>query len=168
MARVDWITWKTNTNEIINPDKIIEIISDKFQNYTSYMNSVVYEGIDSEIENGGLDQLSLNVMGNSPANEKAIAILNSINEIENIIETLKNQIYNATLEQKKIEKQQLINELEEKIKSEEKILNNTLSVKEKLSNSNSIISDKKVTDMIDISTERLNKLKERLELAKSI
>lgn len=168
MARVDWITWKTNTNEIINPDKVIQKISDKFQNYTSYMNSVVYESIDSEIEKGGLDQLSLNVMGNSPANEKAITILNSINEIENIIETLKNQIYDAVVEQKKMEKQQLIDAIEEKIKSEEKILNNTLAVKEKINSANSIISNKKVTDMIDISTERLNRLKERLELAKSL
>ncbi len=168
MARVDWITWKTNPNEIINPDKIIDMITDNFQNYSCYMNSVVYEGIDSEVTHGGLDTLSLNVMGNSPANEKAVNILNSINEIENTIETLKNSIYDAALEQKKIEKQQLISAINEKIESEEKILNNTITLRDKIKNPIDSINSKKITDIIDISTQRINKLKERLEQAKAL
>ena len=51
----------------------------------------------------------------------ALNILNNIDEIKSIIENLKLQIENATEEQKKIEKDQLVNALDTKIEEEKQI-----------------------------------------------
>ena len=132
MAKVDWITWKTDPSEIINPDKVGEKISNIFKDYNCYMNSVVYEGILHEIEKGGLDKMSLNLLGTSPANESAIDILENITEIKEIINSLQEDVLKSAEEQKEIEKNQLIQVIEEKILEEENKLNNTLSLKEKI------------------------------------
>ena len=164
MAKVDWITWKTDINEIIKPDTIIENIDEIFQNYNCYMNSVVYEGINHEIVNGGLDQDSLNLVGVSPANETAIKIKNSIDNIKNVIEGLKNEIRISTNEQKQIEKQQLIDAINKKIDEEKKILDNTITLKEKINNSNSNIIDiNQVEDIIEITQEKIKRLEEKLD-----
>ena len=89
------------------------------------------------------DKQSLNILGESPANEMAINILNNIDEIKSIIENLKTQINEELNEQKGIEKKQLINDLEDKI-SEEKAVST--------SENSSII----------------NKLEERLEQVKAL
>ena len=39
MSKADWITWKTDPKEIINPEKLIEEIEEYYQNYESTMNS---------------------------------------------------------------------------------------------------------------------------------
>lgn len=147
MSKVDWINWKTNPNEIINPDKIMEEIDQKYESYNTYMNPVIYEGIKYEVSMGGLDKSSLNILGSSPTNELAINILDNINEIKNIIGNLKNQLEIDALEQKQIEKKQLIEAIESKIEKEE--------VKKK-NNSNPEIE------------EHIKELKERLNLANSI
>ena len=51
MAKVDWITWKTDPSEIINPNTISNKIADIYQDYNCYMNSTVYEGLNHEIKN---------------------------------------------------------------------------------------------------------------------
>ena len=38
MSRVDWITWKTNPKDIIDPNIIENNIMENFKNYNSYMN----------------------------------------------------------------------------------------------------------------------------------
>ena len=118
MSKVDWITWKTDVTDIINPEKVIDSVTDSYNEFNSYMNPVIYENLKYEVINGGLDKSSINILGHSPANEIALNILNNIDEIKSIIENLKLQIENATEEQKKIEKDQLVNALDTKIEEE--------------------------------------------------
>ena len=143
MSKVDWITWKTNPEEIIKPNSLVDKITDEYNNYSSYMYPNIYENIRNEVLNGGLDKQSLNILGESPANEMAINILNNIDEIKSIIENLKTQINEELDEQKGIEKTQLINDLEDKILEEKAV---------STSENSSII----------------NKLEERLEQVKAL
>ena len=143
MSKVDWITWKTNPEEIIKPNSLEDKITDEYNNYSSYMYPNIYENIRNEVLNGGLDKQSLNILGESPANEMAINILNNIDEIKSIIENLKTQINEELNEQKGIEKKQLINDLEDKI-----------------------LEEKAVSTSENFSI--INKLKERLEQVKAL
>ena len=106
MSKVDWITWKTDSKEIINPEKLTDKINDIYTDFNSYMNPVIYENIKYETINGGLDKSSINIMGATPANEMAINILNNIDEIKSTLENIKLQVENSSSEQKKIEKNQ--------------------------------------------------------------
>ena len=92
MPKVDWITWKTDPKEIINPDQIEEDINDCFSQYDSYMNSMVYEQLRSEMSKGGLAKDAFNVSGISPANEMSNDIVNAIEEIKQTINTLKEDV----------------------------------------------------------------------------
>ena len=74
MSKVDWITWKTNPKDIINPDIIVNNIQDNFQNYNSYMNPVVYEQIKHEINTGILGKDKMIFMSDTPVNEMALEI----------------------------------------------------------------------------------------------
>lgn len=168
MPKVDWITWKTDVSEIINPDKIMEKMDNLFEDYSCYINALVYEELKHELQFGGLDKLSLNILGTSPANEKAIRILNNIDDVKENFEKLKNNIYNSAIEQKKTEKEQLVKAIEEKIFEEEKILNNTLNLKDRISTSNELVDIETINNVISTTSDKINKLKERLELAKGI
>lgn len=167
MSRVDWITWKTNKNEIINPENIISNISEKYNDYDIFINSVIYNNLNLEIEKGGLDKFSLNIMGISPVNASALNIINKIDEIKDLVSNLKEKISENIVEQKEIEKEQLISAIEEKISEEEKILNDSLAIKNGLVNK-SDVSIGELDDIIDITNERIVNLKERLEMAKSL
>ena len=168
MARVDWITWKTEKNEIINPSKLLDEITDLFSNYNVYMNSVVSENIQYEMNRGALDQNSISIVGDSPANRKATEIMTRINTIKQLMEHLKQEIYQNAEDQKKIEKEQLIECLEDKIEEEELKRENTIALSNRLQEDNSYITKQEVQDIIDITTDRINRLKERLEIARSI
>jgi hypothetical protein len=168
LSKVDWITWKTNTDEIIDPLKVKEKIQDYFNNYNTYMNSVVYEGINYEISRGGLDTESLNIAGSSPANEIAKEILNKIDEVKSNSLNLIDNIYESLKLQREIEKKQLITAIEEKISEEEKILDKTIETKDKIINSNLHELTKELDDSIDYTYVRIKRLKERLEAAKSL
>ena len=168
MAKVDWITWKTDTNEIINPSISLDKINDIYNDYDSYMNSIVYEGIKHEIIKGGLDSDSLNIVGVSPANDSANNIINSIENVKNMMNTLKNEIYLDCLRQKSIEKQQLMIAIEDKIKEEKNILRNTNILRDKILNSNSVLNIEEVDSIIEITNERIRRLEERLENARSL
>ena len=37
MAKVDWITWNTDSADIINPDKVVEKILEIYQDFNSYI-----------------------------------------------------------------------------------------------------------------------------------
>ncbi len=167
MALVDWITWKTDPKEIINPDEIITNLEDKYRDYHIYMNSVVKESISHEVQFGGLSQDSLFVAGESPAYDEANIILKQIEEIRFKMDQFKQQVLNDANYQKEIEKQQLITCIEEKIQEEENILNNTINFKNKIQN-NAYISVSEVEDIIEITKKRINRLKERLDMAKQI
>lgn len=166
MSKVDWITWKTNPEEIINPDIIENNIHDIFQNYNTYMNPVVYEQIKHEINTGILGKDKMIFMSNTPVNEMALEILSKIDEIKSTVDDLVTSIKKSTTEQKQMEKQQLINELEIKIKNEEDTLN---SVKIDDNMKNRIINmGGNPNDVVFIIEDRINKLKERLEAARSL
>ena len=126
MAKVDWITWKTDPKDIIDPKRIEEQIDGYYQNFNSYINPVVYEGIKHEVLNGGLDKASLNIIGYSPANESAINILNDIDEIKSIIENIKRDVIISAEEQRQIEKLQLIEAIKNKIIQEEELKDNSI------------------------------------------
>ena len=55
MNKLDWITWKTEESELINPNEIVENLMDKFQDYNSYMNPVINESIKYEVNKGGFN-----------------------------------------------------------------------------------------------------------------
>ena len=143
MSKVDWITWKTDSKEIINPEKLTDKINDIYTDFNSYMNPVIYENIKYETINGGLDKSSINNMGATPANEMAINILNNIDEIKSTLENIKLQVENSSSEQKKIEKNQLITAIEDKIAEEKELSKET-------------------------TNRRIKSLEARLELAKAL
>lgn len=166
MAKVDWITWKTSPEEIINPDIIENNIHDVFQNYNTYMNPVVYEQIKHEINTGILGKDKMIFMSDTPLNEMALEILSKIDEIKSTVDNLVTNVKKSTTEQKQIEKQQLINEIEMKIKNEEETLNSVMindNMKSKI-----IDMGGNPNDVVYIIEDRINKLKERLEAARAL
>lgn len=167
MSKVDWITWKTNKNDIINPQHIYDNISSKLQDNIDTLN-MINNSLTSEKYNGGLDDNSINIMGQSPAKEKTDNILKRIEFIKSEIAKLENNIYNSSLVQKKIEKDQLINTINVKIIEEEKILDKKVSLYEKISPNNKNISRDDIESIIEISNERIKSLKEKLRQAKEL
>ncbi len=166
MSKVDWITWKTNPKEIINPNIIEDNINNNFQNYNTYMNPVVYEQIKHEINSGILGKDKMISMYDAPVNEISLEILSKIDEIKTVIDNLIVNVKKSTEEQKQIEKQQLVDEIETKIKTEEETLN---SVKVNENMQNKIINmGGNPNDVVYIIEDRINKLKERLETARSL
>ena len=55
MAKVDWISWKTETDEIINPEKIFEEVSTIYNEFKNNIDKEVKSKLLDEISNG--DQL---------------------------------------------------------------------------------------------------------------
>lgn len=166
MSKVDWITWKTSPKDIINPDIIVNNIQDNYQKYNTYMNPVIYEQIKHEIYNGILGKDKIVFMKDTPINEIAQDIISKIENIKMTIDNLLVNVRESAEEQKQIEKQQLIEEIEKKIEVEQDNLNQFTS---------SEIMQKKIIsmgglpeDIIYILEDRINKLKERLEIAKSL
>jgi len=157
MAKVDWITWKTDPKDIINPKRIEEQIDGYYQNFNSYINPVVYEGIKHEVLNGGLDKASLNIIGYSPANESAINILNDIDEIKSIIENVKRDVIISAEEQRQIEKLQLIEAIKNKIIQEEEL--KEASIRKE---------PNRTVEIAELFKERIKRLEERLTIAKSL
>ena len=166
MSNIDWITWKTNPKELLNVESIEDKLIECFQEYNTYMNPVVYEQIKHEVYFGGLDKESLSIMGITPANEMGIDILNCIDEIKTIYNSLKEKIIEQTKNQRESEKKQLIAALEEKIKSEEQLLNKTITSEGQKDNAEFI--EKSPEEIVEIIKDRIVKLNERLEIAKSI
>lgn len=166
MAKVDWITWKTNPEEIINPEKVLRQIQENYQKYNSYMNPLVYEQIKYEINKGGLGKESLDIMGITPANEMALGIIDKIDEIKNVFDNLQEEIMDAVTEQKSIEKAQLIKAIEEKKANECQLLDSVIN-DEAVRNHITDIGGS-IEDVIYLLNYRINKLNERLEIAKSL
>ena len=168
MSKVDWINWKTDKKEIIQVEKILEELEERFQEYNHYIHTVVYNEINYEIQNGGLSQSACDLSGISPMNEKAQHIIKHINEVQNTMTKFTEEAQKAMNEQKAIEKDQLITTIEEKILEKEKILENTLKLQSKMSNENPIIDNEKIMDIINNTEENITNLKKRLEVAQTI
>lgn len=166
MSKVDWINWKTDSKEIINPKEVSDKIMDCFKNYNTYMNPVVYEQIKYEINKGGLSKEAYNMMGTSPTNEIAIDIINKIDEIKQVMLNLEDEVASLAEEQKKIEKEQLIFEIKKKLSKEEKVLENVIK-NEEIKN-HIIEMGEQPEDIIHIIKDRINKLNERLQIAEAL
>ena len=167
MAKVDWITWKTDTSDIINAEKVDNNLNKSISELNNIIDSI-YDNIKIEKNNGGLSDTSLNLNGESPSSVMADNILKNIEEIRMISNKLKDRISNQVIEQKKIEKDQLITSIEEKIAEQEKILNNTESLKGRVTENNNVVSLSEVNNVISITKEKISMLYERLEKAKAI
>ena len=164
MSKVDWITWKTNPKEIINPNIIEDNIQESFNNYNEYMSPLIYDQIKYEIDKGILGKESLIIIGDTPLNKIAVDILNKIDEIKLAIENLQKSAKNSSEVQKQIEKQQLITEINNKIEHEKETLNQVLTnenVQQHIIKSGGLPEE-----VVYILEYRINKLKERLEMAK--
>lgn len=168
MAKVDWITWKTNQNELMNPKEVVENVEELFTEYDHYINSIVYDGIQEEISKGGLTEGVFNIMGVSPANEEAKLILDSIEVINEIVSGLKSKVSENVSEQKNIEKQQLIDEIQNKILEEENKMNNALNLRDKLQGGSDVVSISDVNDVIELAADRIKLLKEKLDVVQAL
>ena len=168
MAKVDWINWKTNPNDIINPEQIQEDLNNRFQEYEKSMQLGIYDTIKNEMTSGGLNKTSLNILGYSPANDKAKEILRRIDEINKTLESIKKQVYEESLKQKEQEKEQLISCLEEKIVEEEKILDMMMKLTEKAENNQTLMDYDEIENITRDTVEKISFLNERLKIAKEI
>ena len=168
MAKVDWISWKTEKEEIINPEKIHEELTTICSELKNNLDKVVKNKLVEEMTNGGLSEKALFLNGSSPAYESTMKVINIIEEIQSEMYRLINNIKTDTSNQKETEKKQLIDAIEKKIQEEEKILENTILLKNKISNNHSGITIDEVSEIENNINIRINKLKEKLENAKSL
>ncbi len=168
MARVDWINWKTNPGDIINPEQIKKELENRFQEYEKSMQLGIYDTIKEEMASGGLNKTSLNIFGSSPAHDKANEILKKIDDIKQKMESVKKQIYQEAIKQREIEKQQLISCLEEKIVSEEKVLDMMMKLSEKAENNQTLLDYDEIENIMKDTVEKITNLNERLKIAKEI
>lgn len=168
MARVDWINWKTDPKDIINPEHIQEEIDNRFQEYKKDIYLGIYETLKEEMTSGGLDLLSFNIFGSHPANDKANEIIYKIDNINKKMEIIKKQVYQESLKQKQIEKTQLVSCLEEKILEEEKVLDTMIKLGERAYNNETIIDFDEIESITKDTIEKISYLNERLEIAKNI
>lgn len=165
-SKVDWITWKTETKEIINPAKVQEELDACFQEFNQYITPLVYDQLKDEMRNGGLSRDAFNISGVSPAYEMALDIVAKIDEVKETFKELKEYVEASLEEQRKIEKKQLIDEIQKNIDKEKIILDSVKSsqgVKQHICN-----MGENPEDIIYIISDRIRKLKERLELAKNL
>ena len=167
MAKVDWITWKTETNEIIDSEKVNNTLNKSVTDMNSILDTV-YNNVKTEVDKGGLDTESLNLNGESPSNVVANKVLKNIEDIRAIVNRLNNKVNNQVLEQKKIEKEQLISSIEEKIKEQENILSNTEALRDRITPDNNMVNANEVNNVINNTREKIKMLYERLEKAKAI
>lgn len=163
MGKVDWINWKTDAKEIISPKRVEDSIMDSYQDFNTIMNPVIYEQIKHEILTGGLSEEALVVSGSSPANKAAKEIIELIEKLKQQMNTLKQTVVVAASEQKEIEKEQLIEAIEEKLSIEKIYLDN-------INNSNldydSVGTSRE--ELREIAMDRINKLQERLDCVKAL
>lgn len=167
MSKVDWITWKTETNEIIDTEKVGNTLNKSVTDINNIIDTV-YNNVKNEVDKGGLDTESLNLNGESPSNVVANKVLKNIEDIRTTINKLNSKVNNQVLEQKKIEKEQLISSIEEKIKEQENILTNTESLRDRLTPDNNMVNANEVNNIINNTKEKIDMLYERLEKAKAI
>lgn len=166
MSKVDWITWKTDPSEIIDPKKVDERIEELFQNYYNYMKPSVYDEIKKEIVDGGLSDDAYLISNCSPLNNAALGILDKMNEIEETVDKLKSSISRVVLEQKETEKVQLINAIKDKIKSEEE-LKRYIESSENIQNNIALFGNNP-EEIITIINDRIHRLNQKLIVVENL
>ena len=168
MKKIDWITWKTEESELINPNEIVDKLTDIFKDYNSYMNPVVYEGIKYETINGGLNKEALIIDNRSPATEVANKIMSDIEEVKELINSLINSVKEDAIEQRKIETKYLILQIEEKIEQDKELIKNSKEAQLKYVNTSLSDTSESIQVVIDITQERINLLAKKIERLISI
>ena len=163
MIRLDWITWKTEESELINPEEIVEKLKVRFQDYNSYMNPVVNESIKHEVENGGLNKNAFIINDRSPANEVANKIMSDIQEVKDMTNALIESVRLEAQEQRKREVNQLILKIEEKIEKDKKLIENSKDVQQKYLQSSLEETSENIQTIIEITRKRINLLTRKLE-----
>lgn len=163
MIRLDWITWKTEESELINPEEIVEKLKVRFQDYNSYMNPVVNESIKYEVENGGLNKNAFIINDRSPANEVANKIMSDIQEVKDMTNALIESVRLEAQEQRKREVNQLILKIEEKIEKDKKLIENSKDVQQKYLQSSLEETSENIQTIIEITRKRINLLTRKLE-----
>lgn len=184
MAKVDWITWKTNPKEILDPEKVMDKVEEFYNNFESYLTPMIYEQLKKEMVSGGLAKDAFNVSGISPANEMANDILRKIEEMKEKMDHFLKEVKQAAYEQKEIEKEQLIQVIEEKIaKEKEKLNESAASSDEPIIDRNgeertviidrngaerSVTVDRNGEERQELIQDNIRKLTTRLDQAKSL
>ena len=163
MIRLDWITWKTEESELINPEEIVEKLKDRFQDYNSYMNPVVNENIKHEVEAGGLNKNAFIINDRSPANEVANKIMSDIQEVKDMTNALIESVRLEAQEQRKREVNQLVLKIEEKIEKDKKLIENSKDVQQKYLQSSLEETSENIQTIIEITRKRINLLTRKLE-----
>ena len=166
MKRLEWITWKTEESELINPDELVEKIKERFQDYNSYMNPVVNENLKYEVANGRLNKDAFVLDGRSPATEVANKIMSDINEVKDMTEALIESIRLDALEQRKREVHQLVLKIEEKIEKDKRLIENSKEAQQKYIQSSSPETSESIQTVIDLTQKRINLLMNKLESIK--
>ncbi len=163
MKRLEWITWKTEESELINPNELVEKLKERFQDYNSYMNPVVNENLKYEVANGGLNKDAFVLDGRSPATEVANKIMSDINEVKDMTEALIESIRLDALEQRKREVHQLVLKIEEKIEKDKRLIENSKEAQQKYIQSSLSATSDSIQTIIDITQRRINLLTKKLE-----
>lgn len=163
MNKLEWITWKTEESELINPEKIVEILQEKYQDYNAYMNPIVNENIKYEVINGGLNKDAFIMNDRSPATEVANKIMSDIEEVKDMTESLIESVRQDAIEQRKIEVNQLISKIEEKIDKDKRLIENSKIAQQKYIQSSLSATSESIQTIIDITQRRINLLTKKLE-----
>lgn len=165
---LDWITWKTNVEELINPQDIIEEIEEEYINYNVHMNPLIYEEIKYEVLNGGLDNKSFILSDATPIHSLSIETLNKIDSIRDKFEDLKNRIALKLNNIRSLEKEKLLLEINNKLKKEQSLVNNSNTAIEKYKSMNQLEMVESLNNIINISNKKIKELTEKKEIVEKL
>lgn len=165
---LDWITWKTNVEELINPQDIIEEIEEEYINYNVHMNPLIYEEIKYEVLNGGLDNKSFILSEATPIHSLSIETLNKIDSIRDKFEDLKNRIALKLNNIRSIEKEKLLLEINNKLKKEQSLVNSSNTAIEKYKSMNQLEMVESLNNIINISNKKIKELTEKKEIVEKL
>lgn len=163
MNKLEWITWKTEESELINPNEVVEKLKDKFQDYNSYMNPVINEGMKYEVNHGGLSKEAFIINDRSPANEVANKIISDIQEVKDLTNSLIESVRLDAEEQRKKEVNQLVIKIEEKIKKDKRLIENSKEAQKKYLETSSLETYESIQTIINITQNRIETLKRKIE-----
>ena len=166
MKRLEWITWKTEECELINPDELVERLKERYQDYNAYMNPVINESLKYEVAHGGLNKDAFVMNGRSPATEVANKIMSDIEEVKEMTEALIESVRLDALEQRKREVHQLVLKIEEKIEKDKRLIENSKEAQQKYIQSSAPETSESIQTIIDLTQKRINLLMNKLERIK--
>lgn len=166
MKKLEWITWKTEEYELINPDELVEKLKERYQDYNAYMNPVINESLKYEVAHGGLNKDAFVMNGRSPATEVANKIMSDIEEVKEMTEALIESVRLDALEQRKREVHQLVLKIEEKIEKDKRLIENSKEAQQKYIQSSAPETSESIQTIIDLTQKRINLLMNKLERIK--